>query len=53
MTLLGAACASVVNRAFKLDKRASRILMAAGLAAGIAALFRAPFAGAIFGAEIF
>ena len=27
--------------------------MAAGLAAGIAALFRAPFAGAIFGAEIF
>ena len=53
VTLLGAACGSVVNRAFKLDKRASRILMAAGLAAGIAALFRAPFAGAIFGAEIF
>ena len=53
VTLLGAACGSVVNRAFKLDKRASRILMAAGLAAGISALFRAPFAGAIFGAEIF
>ena len=53
VTLLGAACGSVVNRAFNLDKRASRILMAAGLAAGIAALFRAPFAGAIFGAEIF
>lgn len=53
VTLLGAACGSVVNRAFRLDKRASRILMAAGLAAGIAALFRAPFAGAIFGAEIF
>ena len=53
VTLLGAACGSVVNRVFKLDKRASRILMAAGLAAGISALFRAPFAGAIFGAEIF
>ena len=53
VTLLGAACGSVVNRAFRLDKRASRILMAAGLAAGISALFRAPFAGAIFGAEIF
>lgn len=53
VTLLGAACGSVVNRWFNLDKRASRILMAAGLAAGIAALFRAPFAGAIFGAEIF
>ena len=53
VTLLGAACGSVVSRAFRLDKRASRILMAAGLAAGIAALFRAPFAGAIFGAEIF
>ena len=52
VTLLGAACGSVVNRAFRLDKRASRILMAAGLAAGIAALFRAPFAGAIFGAEL-
>jgi len=53
VTLLGAACGSVVNRWFNLDKRAARILMAAGLAAGIAALFRAPFAGAIFGAEIF
>jgi CIC family chloride channel protein len=53
VTLLGAACGSVVTRWFRLDKRASRILMAAGLAAGIAALFRAPLAGAIFGAEIF
>jgi CIC family chloride channel protein len=53
VTLLGAACGSVVTRWFSLDKRAARILMAAGLAAGISALFRAPFAGAIFGSEIF
>ena len=53
VTLLGAACGSVVNRLFHLKPREARILMAAGLGAGIAALFRAPFAGAIFGAEIF
>lgn len=53
VTLLGAACGSVVKGWLKLDARAARILMAAGIAAGIAALFRSPFAGAIFGAEIF
>ncbi len=53
VTLIGAACGSVVSRFLKLDARASRILLAAGLAAGISALFRAPLAGAIFGAEIF
>ena len=53
VTLIGAACGSVVNRWFNLNARESRILMAAGLGAGIAALFRAPFAGALFGAEIF
>ena len=53
VTLLGAACGSVVNRWFRLSPRESRILMAAGLGAGIAALFRAPLAGAIFGSEIF
>ena len=53
VTLLGAACGSVVARAFQLKVRARRILMAAGLAAGIAALFQAPLAGAMFGFEIF
>ncbi len=53
VTLLGAACGSVVARALNLTVRARRILMAAGLAAGIAALFQAPLAGAIFGFEIF
>ena len=53
VTLLGAACGSVIARSMKLSLRARRILMAAGLSAGIAALFQAPLAGAIFGFEIF
>ena len=53
VTLLGAACGCVVTRLLRLDRRASRILLAAGIGAGISALFRAPLAGAIFGAEIF
>ena len=53
VTLIGAACGSLVSRWFKLSVRARRILMAAGLAAGISALFQAPLAGAIFGVEIF
>lgn len=53
ITLIGAACGSFLASALHLDGRARRILMAAGLAAGIGALFRAPLAGALFGAEIF
>lgn len=53
VTLIGAACGSVLSKMLNLDARARRILLAAGIAAGIAALFRAPLAGAIFGAEIF
>ena len=53
VTLIGAACGSLVARLLNLTVRARRILMAAGLAAGIAALFQAPLAGAIFGFEIF
>ncbi len=53
VTLLGAACGSAVARVLKIQLRGRRILMAAGLAAGIAALFQAPLAGAIFGFEIF
>ena len=53
VTLIGAACGSLVARWFNLTLRAQRILMAAGLAAGISALFQAPLAGAIFGVEIF
>ena len=53
VTLLGAACGRVITRLLHLDRRAARILLAAGVGASIAALFRAPLAGAIFGAEIF
>ncbi len=53
VTLLGAAVGSVMARHLGLQARACRILMAAGLAAGIGALFQAPLAGAIFGFEIF
>jgi len=53
VTLIGAACGSLVARLLNLTVRARRILMAAGLAAGIAALFQAPLAGALFGFEIF
>lgn len=53
VTLIGAACGSLVSRWFRLGVRSRRILMAAGLAAGIAALFQAPLAGALFGFEVF
>lgn len=53
VTLIGSAVGSVIARKANLTVRARRILMAAGLAAGIAALFQAPLAGAIFGFEIF
>ena len=52
VTLLGAAVGSVVSRRLGLSARACRILMTAGLSAGIAALFQAPLAGAIFGFEV-
>ena len=53
VTLIGAACGSIVGRTLRLGTRERRILMASGLAAGISALFQAPLAGAIFGFEIF
>ncbi len=53
VTLLGAAVGSSIARILNLTVRARRILMAAGLAGGIAALFQAPLAGALFGFEIF
>ncbi|MGN0832370.1 MAG: chloride channel protein [Kiritimatiellia bacterium] len=52
VTLLGASCGSIVASWFGLSRRARRILMSAGISAGIAALFQAPLAGAIFGFEV-
>lgn len=52
VTLLGAACGSLIASWFRLSRKARRILMTAGISAGIAALFQAPLAGAIFGFEV-
>ena len=52
VTLIGAAVGSFMARRLGLSARAQRILMAAGLAGGIGALFQAPLAGALFGMEI-
>ena len=52
VTLLGASCGSIVASWFGLSRKARRILMTAGISAGIAALFQAPLAGAIFGFEV-
>jgi CIC family chloride channel protein len=50
---IGAAMGSSIADAFKLTARERNIALAAGLGAGIAAIFKAPLAGAIIGAEIF
>lgn len=49
---IGAGFGSWVATALKLSARDRRILLAAGMGAGIGAIFRAPLAGALFAAEI-
>lgn len=49
---IGAGFGSFVSRAFRLRGSECRILMAAGMGAGVAAIFRAPLAGALFAAEV-
>lgn len=49
---IGAGFGSFLARALDLDARDARIAVAAGMAAGIGAIFRAPLGGAILGAEI-
>src|SRR5215831_6801691 len=50
---IGAATGATVATALKLTARERNIALAAGLGAGIAAIFKAPLAGAIIAAEIF
>jgi chloride channel protein, CIC family len=50
---IGAAIGCSIADALKLTARERNIALAAGLGAGIAAIFKAPLAGAIIGAEIF
>ena len=49
---IGAAVGSWLGRVFRLSPRDRRLMMAAGMGAGIGAIFRAPLAGAVFAAEI-
>jgi CIC family chloride channel protein len=49
---IGAGFGSFLGQRLGLSDRACRSLLAAGMAAGVGAIFRAPFAGALFAAEI-
>jgi len=49
---IGAGCGSFLGRLLRLRPAERRILMAAGMGAGVAAIFRAPLAGALFAAEV-
>jgi len=52
MAALGASIGSTVGRAFGVTPHERRILLVAGCAAGVGAIFRCPFGGALFAAEI-
>ncbi len=52
IALIGAGFGSFIGSQFRLRPSERRILMAAGVGAGVAAIFRAPLAGALFAAEI-
>jgi CIC family chloride channel protein len=49
---IGAGFGSFLGRLLRLTPAERRILMAAGMGAGVAAIFRAPLAGAMFAAEV-
>ncbi|WP_437230828.1 chloride channel protein [Planctomicrobium sp. SH661] len=49
---IGAAFGAYLGQVLNLSSRDRRILLAAGVGAGIGSIFRAPMAGAIFAAEI-
>lgn len=49
---IGAGIGSALGSVIKLRPRQRRILMAAGMGAGVGSIFRAPLAGALFSSEI-
>ncbi|RJQ77887.1 MAG: chloride channel protein [Desulfobacteraceae bacterium] len=49
---IGAGFGSYLATKFKLSNRERRIMMAAGIGAGVGSIFRAPLAGALFAAEV-
>ncbi len=52
VTQIGATCGTAIARLLHLSPKEQRIFLAAGMAAGIGAIFRSPMAGALFAAEI-
>ncbi|NRA37266.1 MAG: chloride channel protein [Planctomycetes bacterium] len=52
IVMAGAGCGSLLGQRLKLSRRDRRILLIAGMAGGIAAVFRAPLAGTLFAAEV-
>ncbi|HUY31607.1 MAG TPA: chloride channel protein [Pirellulales bacterium] len=52
IALIGAGFGSYLGGLLRLRAADRRILMAAGMGAGVAAIFRAPLAGALFAAEV-
>ncbi len=52
IALIGAGIGSVLSDMLRLGVRERRMLMVAGMAAGIGAVFRAPLAAALFSAEV-
>ncbi len=52
ITQIGAGIASIISERFKLSDRERRILLVAGMSAGMGAIFRAPLGGAIFAVEV-
>ncbi|MHC5067050.1 MAG: chloride channel protein [Planctomycetota bacterium] len=52
IAMVGAGLASGLAQRVGLSGRDCRILLAAGIAGGVAAIFRAPLAGALFAAEV-
>ena len=52
ITQIGSGFGSVLATALKLPVSQRRVLMAAGMGAGVGALFHAPMAGALFAAEV-
>ncbi len=49
---IGAGCGSWLGGLLRLRPADRRVLMAAGMGAGVAAIFRAPLAGALFASEV-
>ena len=49
---IGAGFGSLLGHMLKLGPKESRVLMVAGMGAGVGAIFRAPLAGALFAAEV-